>query len=187
MREKLTFERSEEKKKETGEEKSEKERKLSERDLAKVEYIKRNTHLGRIVKALLDSENGERPMDKVRKEIRAGRKPGGLTFPAGRELKIFEIDGGTIRLKARDEELNQKLLEYWRRADELGLVRDILEIVEEKGRIPLSEITNRFSSLSSRDTIIEKVKKLEEAGLIQSSKEGKRRILIKKEFKEKKE
>jgi len=182
MREKLTFERGGEKEEET----AEKERKLSEKDLAKVEYIKRNTHLGRIVKALLDSEKGELSMDEVKK-IRSGARPFGFTFFTGRGLEIFEIDGGTIRLKARGEELNQKLLEYWRRADELGLVRDILEIVEEKGRIPLSEITNRFSSLSSRDTIIEKVKKLEEAGLIQSSKEGKRRILIKKEFKEKKE
>ena len=184
MRERLTFERKKEGKEET--EKKE-ERELPEEDRGKIEYIKKYTYLGRVVERLL--EEGELSLEEI-KEMKAGRAPRYISLLKGRRLfGIFEVSNGKLRLKVRGKELNRRLLEYWEGEKRLGLEREILGIVEEEERISFSEIIKRssFRSSFSRGTFLRRVKALEEAGLIQSSIEGGRKILIKKEFKEQKE
>jgi len=184
MRERLSFERRKEESE--GTEKKE-ERELSEEDRGKIEYIKKYTYLGRVVKRLL--EEGELSLEEI-KEMKAGRASRYIPLLRGKILYgIFEESNGRWSLKVRGKELNQRLLEYWGMDERLDLEREILRIVEEEKRIPFLEVIKRssFRSSLSRQTFLRRVKALQEAGLIQSSMEGKRKILIKKEFKEQKE
>lgn len=184
MREKLNFERRKERKEET--EKKE-ERELSEEDREKINYIKKYTYLGRVVERLL--EKGEISSEEI-KEMKAGRASRYIPLLRGKRLYgIFEESNGRLSLKVRGKELNQRLLEYWGMDERLDLEREILRIVEEEKRIPFLEIIKRSSFRSSftRQTFLRRVKALQEAGLIQSSMQGRRRILIKKEFKGRKE